>query len=323
MQIKILMQRLWNISHRSSSNETKIELKRKLDFFASGRLKVSDFQNALQVGPQRTIEIGKDHVYISLSSTNSKYLWTTSDPRTATACLVVTGEYEPLETEILKFFASGAKLVADIGANVGYYAVELGKALSEDGRLLAFEPIPDSFEQLSENVRLNALEKNVACLQLAISNQEGQLTLFTPKISGSSATSARNLHPEEDFTKQEVSVRTLDLVFESLMIEECDLIKVDVEGAELMVIQGALQTIEKYKPVIFAELLRKWSAQFDYAPDDVLSILLPLGYKCFAVSENFPEISRIDAETVETNFVFVPENKLASFQYFLRSNHGV
>jgi FkbM family methyltransferase len=304
----------WIFSSDASNSETRIELKKNLDYFATDEVKLIDVQNFLMTGEERKIEIGREAIFVSMSESHSKYIWNKSDPRTAIACLVVTGEYEVLETKILKFFATSANFVVDVGANVGYYAVELGKVLQENGKLLAFEPIPSSFDQLNANVRLNKIEKQVSCIQLAISNTEGTLTLYTPKISGSSATSARNLHPGESSVRHEVSVSTLDLVLRTSGIENCDLIKIDVEGAELMVIQGALESIKKFKPVIFAELLRKWSAQFDYSPNEVLELLLPLGYKCFAVSPKLPEITIIDEKTIETNFVFVPESKLTSFQ---------
>jgi len=321
--IKNLDRFVQKIISKPTNTETRIELKQKLDYFASENLKLLDLQRVLKIGNKRTIEIQDSFVSVLMAETESRFIWKISDPRTAIACLVVTGEYEPLETKILKYFAADGGLVVDIGANVGYYAVELGKILGEKGKLIACEPIPESFEQLEGNVQLNSIQHKVSCYQIAISNFHGSLTLYKPEISGSSASSARNLHPTESSIELEVPVTTLDTLLNSLNIQNCELIKVDVEGAELMVIQGALDSVKRFKPVIFLELLRKWSAQFNYTPNELLEILLPLGYRCFAVSEQLPEIFEISETTIETNFLFVPERKFSDFNHYLYTLRGV
>ena len=317
-----LLRLVQRIINKPRNTETRIELKQKLDYFASDHLKIVDLQRVMNVGNRRTVKFEDGVVSVLMAETQSQFIWKMSDPRTAIACLVVTGEYEPLETRILKHFAVNAGVVVDIGANVGYFAVELGKVLEKNGRLIAVEPIPESFEQLEANIQLNSIQDRVSCHQIAISDFHGSLTLYKPEVSGSSASSARNLHPTECSITVEVPVTTLDTLINSLNIQNCDLIKVDVEGAELMVIQGALDSVKKFKPVIFAELLRKWSAKFNYTPNELLEILLPLGYRCFAVSEQLPEIFEITDSTVETNFLFVPERISSSFDYYLQTVRG-
>ena len=286
--------------------ETRLELKKRLDHFASGRATIKEIQDCLKGGQSRTIQISKDEIKVLMEETKSCFIWQLSDPRTAIACLGVVGDYESLETRILKFFARKSETIVDIGANVGYYSVELGRILSSSAKIHAFEPVPESFEQLERNVRLNSLSNVVSCNQVAISNSDGSLALYKPRISGSSASSARNLHPKEKVHRILVAMTTLDNYIDSQALDSFDLLKIDVEGAELMVIEGALRAIKTYKPVIFAELLRKWSAHFGYHPNDVLQMLIPLGYQCFAVAENLPKIDNIDDKTKETNFLFVP-----------------
>jgi FkbM family methyltransferase len=225
-----------------------------------------------------------------MKESKSSYFWRISDPRTAIACLAIMGEYEVLETKILKFFAANSEIIFDVGANVGYYAIELGVVLGPTAMIHSFEPVPESFEQLQKNVLLNSASSSVLCNQYAISNSEGKLLLYKPRISGSSASSARNLHPDEEVDTVQVYMTTLDKYLLTNRIDHMDLLKIDVEGSELMVIEGALESIKKYQPIIFAELLRKWCAQFDYSPNEVLEILLPIGYRCFAVSEKLPEV---------------------------------
>src|SRR3546814_19473727 len=75
---------------------------------------------------------------------------------------------------------------------------------------------------------------------------------------------------------------------------------------EYLVFQGGKDTLQKYKPVVFAELLRKWAKPFGYHPNDVLAYFNELGYCCFAVGiKGARLISEVTEDTVETNYVFL------------------
>ena len=85
-----------------------------------------------------------------------------------------------------------------------------------------------------------------------------------------------------------------------------DFIKCDVEGAELFVYQGGIESIQKNQPIIFTEMLRKWSAKFNYNPNEIIDLLFGLGYRCFiAKADQLVEFFRMDDNTIETNFFFL------------------
>jgi hypothetical protein len=90
-------------------------------------------------------------------------------------------------------------------------------------------------------------------------------------------------------------------------LNRLDFIKIDVEGAEKLVIDGGINTIKSLKPIIYCELLRKWSAKFGYHPQDVVKLLAEIGYKCFYLDgENeLQRIYEIDDQTSQTNFLFI------------------
>jgi hypothetical protein len=91
-----------------------------------------------------------------------------------------------------------------------------------------------------------------------------------------------------------------------------DVLKADVEGAELFVLRGGLETIRRDRPAILAEMLRIHSAPFGYHPNEILDLLHPLGYQCFASTEQgWLPFSVMDEETVETNFLFLHEERHA------------
>ena len=91
-----------------------------------------------------------------------------------------------------------------------------------------------------------------------------------------------------------------------------DFIKCDVEGAELLVFQGGEDVLREQKPAIFTEMLRKWSAKFDYHPNQIIELFARLGYGCFTISSRkLRRFDRMDDATLETNFFFLHRERHA------------
>ena len=92
------------------------------------------------------------------------------------------------------------------------------------------------------------------------------------------------------------------------------LLKIDVEGAELMVVQGGEKTLE-HTPIILMELLRKWSREFGYHPNDVFEALAKYGYEAWFFSEcgsgKLKPCPWVAEDTVQTNFIFMHSQKHA------------
>ena len=92
-----------------------------------------------------------------------------------------------------------------------------------------------------------------------------------------------------------------------------DFIKCDVEGAELLVFKGALETLKKDKPIVFSEMLRKWSAKYDYHPNDIIELFSGFGYRCFTTNGRgkLKAFTQMTQETIETNYFFLHKEKHA------------
>lgn len=175
---------------------------------------------------------------------------------------------------------------------------------------MAFEPIPSTFDQLKENVKINNLN-NIKIYNFGFSNREAELTFYLEPEASVSA-SAANISNKSDVEKVLCLVKKLDDFVNNYGIKP-DFIKCDVEGAELHVYQGGIETINRYKPIIFTEMLRKWSAKFNYHPNQIIDLLSDIGYKCFVVKDKYlSEIYKINDDTLETNFFFLHMNKHAS-----------
>ncbi len=154
-------------------------------------------------------------------------------------------------------------VILDIGANIGnhsvYWALE-----SSTKRIYSFEPIKETFNILKKNVEINGLSNKIKIFNVGLSNQK-----INGSISFFDHTNIGGTHVKQD-PKGNLSLDKLD----NIKIEEdvVDFIKIDVEGHELEVLQGAKETLLKYKPVIFIET-------FPDKKPKVHKYLIDLGYR--------------------------------------------
>ena len=229
------------------------------------------------------------------------------DNRTVTLEAFNFGTYEAEDSEMIYKLLTPKDVVFDIGANIGWYCNHIA-AMQTTGKVYCFEPIPETFEKLSKNVALNG-SNNIILNNIAFSEKEQQLSFFySPSQTG--ASSSRNITEQKDIVKLECASKTIDGFVKEQGIDQLDFIKCDVEGAELFVYQGALETLKKYKPVVFTEMLRKWAAKFGYHPNDIIAIFTELGYECFYVAhEKLVKINEITDDTVQTNFFLLHTEK--------------
>lgn len=172
-----------------------------------------------------------------------------------------------------------APVILDIGAGVGLFSL-LAK-FHPGATVHAFEPAPRAMSVLQKNIKLNNLESRVTIYPFALFNKTGtgKLRFALPHETGL-ATLGRPLRGQ---TKGFAWVETRcldDLPFP----DGVDLIKMDVEGAELMVLQGGKETIRKHKPGIMMEYLDFNTRQFDYEPSEIDEFLKGCGYSEFRLA---------------------------------------
>jgi|KBSSwiStaDraftv2_1062776.scaffolds.fasta_scaffold51869_2 FkbM family methyltransferase len=173
-------------------------------------------------------------------------------------------------------------VAADVGANLGAIAVPLGRALEDRGVLHAFEPQRLIYYMLCGNVAVNSLE-NVFCHRLAVSDQPGTIEIPRYRLDKVVNIGAYQLEhtSDTDFDgivdgpPEKVDVVTLD----SFGLDRLDVLKIDVEGMELKVLQGARQLIDRHQPVVLCEILK--------GPQDPLKdFFFSRGYRLFDYGDN-------------------------------------
>lgn len=156
----------------------------------------------------------------------------------------------------LKPFVSGSRFILDIGSHIGYHSIAYAR-INPDATILAFEPQKMVFDLLNENIQANGLT-NVTTINAAVSNKEGIFSLCSSISDGKNANTNIEYGTDKEFNLggvclgkhgELVKTRTID----SLNLKNLDFIKVDVEGAESLVILGGLDTIARCRPVICYE----------------------------------------------------------------------
>jgi len=213
------------------------------------------------------------------------------------------GTYEPEDSAMIYKLIEPDYTVFDIGGNIGWYTNHIAPLLGQ-GKIYAFEPIPETCQKLIGNVALNGFG-NITIENFAFSNKQDKITFFySPAMPG--AASSENITGNINMQELECMTNTVDQYMQTNNIKKLDFIKCDVEGAELMVFQGAKNTIQQHHPIVFSEMLRKWSAKFNYHPNDIINFYKELGYNCYVADHNgLLPFAFVDENTIETNFFFL------------------
>jgi len=177
---------------------------------------------------------------------------------------ILTHYEKHIVNKLKQVFSRNPDLIfVDIGAHIGKYTVLAGRYLKR-GFVVAFEPCLENFKYLTLNVKLNNIN-NAKLFQLALWNEVKRIKLFIASTSGEHTC-------KQTFGKFiEVLAMPLDVIIFHMNFQDVDIVKIDVEGAEIEVIEGALNTLRKCKPHLIVEVkLHNLHRMFGY--------LLKLGY---------------------------------------------
>jgi len=212
------------------------------------------------------------------------------------------GAYERKDfSMLLKLVPPGGTFV-DIGANIGWYSIHVANA-DREANVIAVEPIPSSFRWMLAAIAANSLT-NVTPLNTAVGAQSGTTTLFVDAtISG--AASAAPSTGEAGLEAITCEVKTIDEIVYSHN-GTADVLKLDIEGGELLALRGATRVLSEQRPIVFCEMLRKLARPFGYHPNDIIALMGDYGYDCYrAEADRLIGFESMDEETVETNFYFL------------------
>jgi FkbM family methyltransferase len=229
---------------------------------------------------------------------------------------VVYGGFELAESAFAGRFLRPGMTVLDIGAHHGFYTLFFSKLVGPTGKVIAFEPSPRERRALRLNVGLNRC-KNVVIQGLALGNKEGESNLYVVNRHETGCNSLQPPAVREATSTVPVHVISLDQWLAAHHLGSVDFVKLDVEGGELSVLQGAEKLLERRpRPVILAEVQDIRTQPWGYRAREIISFLSDKGYRWFSISADGSLAPlEVFAETFDGNFVACPEESQSTLSH--------
>ena len=198
----------------------------------------------------------------------------------------VSGDVEPPVQKALTRHLRPGDVLYDVGANVGFFTLIGGRVVGPSGHVYAFEPVPENADRIRGNARLNGFA-HVSVVEKAVSDQEGEGELILTEHPGGATLAKADVEtPPDAVTATTVDLISIDEWRDQHRVRGPDLVKIDVEGAEMNVIRGMVETIQRYRPVLLYEIDGGTEEGFEKRRRDVAQFVRRLGYDlaCLAPS---------------------------------------
>ncbi len=227
---------------------------------------------------------------------------------------LVYSEFEKMETGFVERLLRPGMTVLDIGAHHGLYTLLTSKRVGRRGRVIAFEPSPRECQRLEKHLRYNRCS-NVHVEACAVGDEPGEADLFLVEGFQDWCNSLRPPAVDEPTKRVRVQVRRLDDALAELGVGKTDFIKLDVEGAELAVLQGAMRLLHgESRPAILAEVQDIRTIPWGYAAREIIKFLIRMDYRWFAIAAKGALLPiSCDQETYDANLVALPVERTEEF----------
>jgi FkbM family methyltransferase len=217
------------------------------------------------------------------------------------------GMYDQPGIDFIKKSLNPEDIFFDIGANIGLFSISASGIIDHEkgGQIHAFEPIPQIFEKLTENIARNAIN-HIKAHPVAIYERSQTLELFIARkqnLGASSIYHSKDLHGEP----MKVDAISIDDFMTDHQIPGVDFIKMDIEGAEIFALKGMIQTLKRFKPLLMVEISENVLKGRDIKGNQVFDFLKEQGYVPHALDEegNISSIPVKSSLQGVTNYVFV------------------
>ena len=181
----------------------------------------------------------------------------------------------------------GGMVCLDIGANIGAVSLHLASRVGLSGLVYCFEPLPHLYKRLIQNALRHDFAPAIDARQVAVSDQDGE-TILSSRPQDHPNQGMGSIVNQDCCLKIRVPVLTvtLDTFVESVGLKKIDFIKLDVQGAEPLVLEGAKRTLNAHQPDMLLEV-SAWDLRAGgKSPPALLSRLEELGYECFMLTRS-------------------------------------
>ena len=240
-------------------------------------------------------------------------LWLRLDLGTYPDCCMAFGLYELDTARLLRRLLRPGGWFVDCGANIGYFTLLAAQRVGPHGRVDAFEPDPLNRQRLEQHLAENGPLPQVRVHPIAVGVEEGTAELFHPSAGAANhgmASTYRALTAQaEDVSVHTIEVERLDRQFDGVP----DVIKLDVEGAELASIEGASGLLQSDRPPAFiVEHNPVTAAAAGYAPSQIMRRLVSIQprYRLFRIARRprpITSFDELDTLAMECNLLAITD----------------
>jgi FkbM family methyltransferase len=222
------------------------------------------------------------------------------------ATVMYCGLYDYNEMNFLLRYLRPSDSFLDIGANVGIYTL-LAASRIKCGSIYSFEVLPKNYNRLEENIQLNQLQQ-VKTYQIAISDFTGKISLNLAEGDSmpfiTAATSDKTI---------QVNTDTLDNLLQNQPLANLTLAKMDIEGAELLALQGAKSLLEQQRPKVWILEINEAVNNFGHQKEDVIDLLQSYGYGLYTYDADNNQIQSIELEEKQGHNILAIANDSLEF----------
>lgn len=191
----------------------------------------------------------------------------------------VLGTTEPEVQVALDMLLRPGMTVYDIGANVGFHAISAARRIGPEAKVVCFEALPANAKQIEYNASSNKFA-NIQVIATALGSSEGEAAFWMSRQPTWGKLASVGKKPDKFAKELKVRLRRLDSVVDELKLPPPSLIKIDVEGSEIDVLEGARQTLEHYRPTLLIEAHGTNAA--------IENFLVAIGYRVGVLGKKVP-----------------------------------
>jgi FkbM family methyltransferase len=208
------------------------------------------------------------------------------DPKDSMDRAYYLGTYEQSLVHFIASEVRSGDVCIDVGAQKGFITLHLAKAVGAEGLVFAFEPDPRAMDALRSNIQRNALEQ-VRLFSCALGDCEASCRFVLSHQLGWSSRFPNDL--AKTAVAATISVRTRrldDIIAEEGIAPEThriSFIKIDAEGSEPLVLQGAQETLRRFRPIVHIEVNKPSLCAGGFSADSLEALLRPLDYQFYAI----------------------------------------
>lgn len=189
---------------------------------------------------------------------------------------IFLGGWEPKTLKFLHNNLRSGDIVIEVGANVGAHTLVMSRIVGRTGRVYAFEPTDFAMLKLKRNVELNKeFSENITLLQNIVTNGELSLPRIGIRSSWKLDSESSSVYAEECSFSEPVSI---DYFIDEYGIDKLSLIKIDTDGYDLKVLQGAQSALSVFRPVVFIELCQYTLMEQGDSVQGIFNLLTNIGY---------------------------------------------